>query len=327
MIFGFCNPLLDITASVDKHILEKYSLKPNDAILATDAHKELPVELKSTYTVEYSAGGAGQNTMRAAQWILPAKSTAYAGCIGNDEFGNLLREKAESDGLITKYMLSDTPTGTCCVLLSDQNRSLVADLQAANKYKVSHCQSLLSEPEFIQAQIIYVTGFFITVSLDSIRLLQENKGSKLFAMNLSAPFICQFFYDPLISLLPKVDLLFGNESEALEFARSTKWETVDIAEIAMFLSTFQGSRTVVITQGTDDTLVVVNGSLTRFPVSKVDNVIDTNGAGDAFVGGYLSQLLQGKSIKEAVNAGHYIARTIVQTSGISFSGSPQTDFQ
>uniref|UniRef100_A0A671FN11 Adenosine kinase n=1 Tax=Rhinolophus ferrumequinum TaxID=59479 RepID=A0A671FN11_RHIFE len=41
ILFGMGNPLLDITAVVDKEFLDKYSLKANDQILAEGKHKEL----------------------------------------------------------------------------------------------------------------------------------------------------------------------------------------------------------------------------------------------------------------------------------------------
>ena len=45
----------------------------------------------------------------------------------------------------------------------------------------------------------------------------------------------------------------------------------------------------------------------------------------AFVGGFLSQLVQGKSIEDCVRAGHYAARHIIQVSGCVLKGKP--DFQ
>jgi adenosine kinase len=47
-------------------------------------------------------------------------------------------------------------------------------------------------------------------------------------------------------------------------------------------------------------------------------LVDTNGAGDAFVGGFLSQLVLEKPIAECVRAGHFAARTIIQRSGCTF---------
>jgi adenosine kinase len=45
-------------------------------------------------------------------------------------------------------------------------------------------------------------------------------------------------------------------------------------------------------------------------------------AGDAFVGGFLSQLVCGKSIEECVRAGNYAANVIIQRSGCTFPATP-----
>ncbi len=49
-------------------------------------------ELAAKANVEYIAGGAAQNTIRVAQWMLQSTgATGYVGCIGKDEFGNKLK--------------------------------------------------------------------------------------------------------------------------------------------------------------------------------------------------------------------------------------------
>lgn len=67
MLFGMGNPLLDISANVNEDLLQKYSLKPNDAILAEEKHMSLYDVLVTDYNVEYTAGGATQNSLRVAQ--------------------------------------------------------------------------------------------------------------------------------------------------------------------------------------------------------------------------------------------------------------------
>jgi adenosine kinase len=49
-----------------------------------------------------------------------------------------------------------------------------------------------------------------------------------------------------------------------------------------------------------------------YPVHKVDTIIDTNGAGDAFAGGFLGAFVAGKSIDESVEAGHKLGAMCVQ---------------
>lgn len=43
-------------------------------------------------------------------------------------------------------------------------------------------------------------------------------------MNLSAPFISQFFKAPLLEALPYCDIIFGNESEAAAFAEANDFK-------------------------------------------------------------------------------------------------------
>mmetsp|Transcript_65023 Transcript_65023/g.174594 ORF Transcript_65023/g.174594 Transcript_65023/m.174594 type:complete len:97 (+) Transcript_65023:188-478(+) len=78
-------------------------------------------------------------------------------------------------------------------------------------------------------------------------------------------------------------------------------------------------RIVVITQGADDTIVATAGSVRTFPVPKVDNIVDTNGAGDAFCGGFLAMLMEGRSLEEAVKAGNHTAGIVIRRSGCQFA--------
>ncbi len=72
-ILGMCNPLLDISAEVPTDLLQKYELSLNDAILAEEKHQPLYSELVKNYPVQYIAGGAGQNSIRVAQWMLKVR--------------------------------------------------------------------------------------------------------------------------------------------------------------------------------------------------------------------------------------------------------------
>jgi adenosine kinase len=54
-----------------------------------------------------------------------------------------------------------------------------------------------------------------------------------------------------------------------------------------------------------------------FPPEYVEEglIIDTNGAGDAFAGGFLSQFVQSKPIDCCMKAGHWAAAIIIQERG------------
>ena len=43
--------------------------------------------------------------------------------------------------------------------------------------------------------------------------------NKVMLMNMSAPFLCTFFKEPMLKMLPYVDYFFGNESVSPLFIR------------------------------------------------------------------------------------------------------------
>ncbi|CAG2117836.1 unnamed protein product, partial [Medioppia subpectinata] len=141
-IFGLGNPLLDITATVDDDFLHKYSLPKNSAILAEPQHEAMYEEVINKYDIEYSAGGATQNTMRYCQWIIGKNNqvTTFCGSVGNDYFGKIMEKKAKTDGVNVKYMTApDKNTGTCAILLTDggQNRAMCAYLGIVTSISLS----------------------------------------------------------------------------------------------------------------------------------------------------------------------------------------------
>ncbi|XP_033964085.1 adenosine kinase-like isoform X2 [Pseudochaenichthys georgianus] len=337
-LFGMGNPLLDISAVVDKDFLDKFGLKLNDQILAEEHHKALFEEIVQKKKVEYHAGGSTQNSVKIAQWMIqePHKVATFFGCIGTDRFGEILKKKAEEAHVDAHYYeQNEEPTGTCAACITGDNRSLVANLAAANCYKKEKHLDLDSNWELVKkAKVYYIAGFFLTVSPESILKVAKHasENNKIFCMNLSAPFISQFFKEPLMKVMPYVDILFGNETEAATFAKELGFETDDIAEIAKKAQNLpkentKRQRMVVFTQGKDDTVATVGEKVTRFPVLDIDqnDIVDTNGAGDAFVGGFLSSLVKEQAVEECIRAGHYSANVIIRRVGCTFPEKP--DFQ
>lgn len=129
--------------------------------------------------------------------------------------------------------------------------------------------------------------------------------------------------------MPYVDYLFGNETEALAFAESEGWEEKSIPDIALKISSLPKQsglrpRSVIITQGAEATVVSSNGKVIEYAIRKLpkEKLVDTNGAGDAFVGGFLSQLVCGRSIEDCVRAGSYAASVVIQMPGCTFPHLP-----
>lgn len=327
------NPLLDISAVVTQETYDKYGLQPGNAILAEEKHMPIYAELLAKPDVKFIAGGATQNSIRVAQWMLQEPGmTAYMGCVGDDDYGKKLADACKTDGVNAIYMVDKaTPTGKCAVTILDKERSLTTDLSAANNYKVTHLNENMKTLQ--GAKIVYSAGFFITVSPESMELASEEmlKQGGTYCLNLAAPFIVQVppFRAVLEKLLPACDYLFGNETEAQAYAEAVGWDTKDVEFIATRLSLVpmkgnKGPRKVVITQGPDPTIVACKGIVTKYPVMKLskEQLVDTNGAGDAFVGGFLAGLVKGKDVEACCKAGTYSASVVIQHSGCTYPAKP-----
>ncbi|CAJ0936508.1 unnamed protein product, partial [Mesorhabditis belari] len=329
VLLGMGNPLLDIQTNVDKAFLEKWGLKENDAILCDEKHVPMFDELTATHHVEYIPGGAAQNAVRVAQWILnePNKMT-YFGAVGSDKYGEMLRKKAAEAGVNVQYQVNNkVKTGTCAALINGNNRSLCAHLAAAETFTVEHLEDTQHWKFVETAKYFYVGGFFLTVCPPAIMEIAKHakEHNKIFMLNLSAPFISQFFYEPLSKVLPYVDYLFGNEDEARAFSKASGFDTEDIHEIALKASQLpkensKRPRVVVITQGAEPTVVAQEGKLQEFPVIILpkEKLIDTNGAGDAFVGGFLAEFVREKPLADCISCANYAASEIIQQQGCTF---------
>ncbi|KAL9088663.1 MAG: hypothetical protein Q9159_002999 [Coniocarpon cinnabarinum] len=329
-LFVLENPLLDIQApDPTSSLLKKYNLKANDAILASPEHLGLYSNLLQL-NAKQIAGGAAQNTARGAQYILPPHSVLYVGAVGQDKAADTLKKVCQEAGLDTMYMeLPDQPTGRCGVVITGSNRSLCTDLGAANHYSPTHLRSEAVWKHVHAASFFYVGGFHLTVSPEAAQALGKEAASKdkTFVLNLSAPFIPVAFKDALAETIRYANVVIGNETEAASWAESQGWpeekrKNVEaIAEAIAELPT-EGEgrdRTVIITQGTEPTIVYVNGRVVSHPVRKIDEskINDTNGAGDAFAGGFMAGLVEGKNMKTCVDMGQWLAGLSIQELGPS----------
>ncbi|KAL0274547.1 UNVERIFIED_CONTAM: hypothetical protein PYX00_002649 [Menopon gallinae] len=335
MLLGIGNPLLDLTVNGNAELLKKYNLRENDAIIAGDAQKSLYADLMENFDVKFTAGGSVQNSLRVCQWILKKPNICiFMGSVGKDKYSEILKTEATADGVNVIYQYQDkVPTGTCAVIITTHQgntRSLCANLAAAERFTIDHIRTPENRKYVEQANFFYISGFFLTVSPDTAYEIGKYAATKnkVFITNLSAPFICDAFSDRVMKTLPYVDIVFGNESEALTFSRKQKFGTTDLKDILLKIKNLpkenkNRSRMVIITQGHHPVLLAKDNEVLELPVPPIPKelILDTNGAGDAFVGGFLSQFIQGKTLEKCIECANWAAAHIIQNSGCSFDKS------
>merc|ERR1719215_749461 len=330
------NPLLDISGFGSMSLDFDSLPTPGNAIIAEEKHQPLFAEMTAMKDVQYIAGGATQNSIRVAQWMLQEPGqTAFFGSVGDDANGKTLLEACQKDGVAAMYHVDkQEPTGCCATLICNVERSLCTNLCAANTYQAEHTKNPENWRILQEAKVIYSAGFFATVCPEALKLAYEQKARDggIYCLNLAAPFICQV--PPLKAVIdaaiPYTDYLFGNETEAAAYASAAGWETSDVKEIALRLAAIPKAkgkvrdRHVVITQGASPTIVACGGTVNTSPVKLIakEKLVDTNGAGDSFVGGFLAGLIKGKGAEDCCKAGAHAASIIVQHNGCTFPPSP-----
>ncbi|ORC90981.1 adenosine kinase [Trypanosoma theileri] len=343
-----CNPLLDVSACVSDEFMKTYKLERGTASLLAEDQKNIFADLEKMSDVKYVPGGSGLNTARVAQWVLQApKGTfvTYVGCASDDRYGKILRESAEKDGvtMALEYTTKE-PTGSCAVCITGKERTLVANLAAANCLSAEHVSSTTVQKHLAESKITYFTGFTLTLDVNYVlRAAQKTREvGGIFMINLSAPFIIEFFGNQLDEVLPYVDVIFGNELEAHTLSRVKGWDLHTVAAIAERAArelpyTGKHGRLVVFTHGANSTVCAGNtnttaaaasgsaeGGLVEVPVAPMasESIVDLNGAGDAFVGGFVAAYALGRDIKRCCEIGHYAAQVVIQHSGCTYPEKP-----
>jgi len=336
-VFSVGNPLLDISATVPKEFFDKYELKTANAILAEEKHLPIYSELVDNHEVEYSAGGAAQNTVRALTWMLKHNNVAtYVGCVGDDEYGQQLERVARKDGVNVQYLKDPSvATGTCAALILNHERSLVANLGAANNYQSHHFESEAIQTAVNRARFFYAAGYFITVSVETLVSIGQTAAetNKPFIFNLAAPFVIDFFSEKLDQVLPYTDVVMANEFEGEAFGKKY-FGITDLKQVAQKLAGLKKvndkrKRIVIFTQGPQPTIVATEDEITEYPVIEIADheIVDSNGAGDCFAGGFLAGFIQDKDMAQCIAAGNYCANYILKTGGIKFNTEATFNFE
>lgn len=254
---------------------------------------------------------------------------AFTGCVGNDNDGNLLIDLCKKDGVKNLMCQSEkTPTGVCGVCVNGLDRSLCTQLGACNDIEYDTVMKGNVYDNIKEAQIIYSSGFFLTgcakAMIDIAKNIDGSKGQR-FATNLSAPFLIEVFKDDMMALFEYTDIIIGNEDEYNTFKRVHDVNATSIEDVCVHIAKLPRAhkqpRIVVCTQGVNETIVVINDdgniktSQHKPDVLPADKIVDTNAAGDAFVGGFLFGVTEALAVEESVKMGHFTAQHVITHNG------------
>ena len=250
-----------------------------------------PGETISGEDLRIIPGGKGAN--QAVAVARQGASVSMLGRVGNDSFGPDLIHNLEQNHVDTTYIQidPDSATGTATIVV-DANGQNTIILSAGANGKVSPLDVnnvSFSDHKLLLLQLEIPIGTVLSAA-------QSAKAQGLRVLLNPAPALP--LPDELISL---PDFILPNETE-LSLLTNQPVHDVSSAEHAAKKLLARGAQTVIVTLGANGALIVSGKQVVHIDTYQVE-VVDTTAAGDAFIAGFASALLQNRSIEEAVRYG------------------------
>lgn len=320
-VFGIGNALVDTLVFVDDDFLKKANINKSVMTLASGEEQSLILGLLKDYKLELRSGGSAANSMWAISQC--GGKTAYTGVVSDDPNGEFYKKDLESNQVefeIEPVSEHHGPTGTCIVMTTpDAERTMSTHLGVSVKME----KKFIDTNRLKESKFIYVEGYLWDGKEPKDACLHAmdiaRNSDVIVSFSFSDPFCVDRYRDEFRKLVKdQCDVIFCNAQEACIFSGSDS-----LTEAATNIGKLVDH--VFVTNGKDGCLVVDQGNqkiISGFPVEAVD----TNGAGDAFAGGVLHALCQGRNTFDAARWGNYLASQIVNIHGARLVNNYQKHF-
>lgn len=237
--------------------------------------------------VRLRPGGSGPN---AAVWAAASgMRVRLHGRIGSDVAGRMVCEALQERGVDPALTVDrDASTGAMLVVHQPGERSMVANRGANARFAAGDMPSLL------EADAVLVSGYllFHPDSEPAARLALERAGASLVAVDAASwPLVQRYGRDRFLETTEAADVILANEREA-HVLTGLEGEAAVLALGAQY-------RIACVKLGSSGAAVAHDGRIIRVPSPTVEEV-DPTGAGDAFDGVFISGLIRGQTMPDAL---------------------------
>lgn len=275
-------------------------------LMARSPHLPVPGETVKGSMFKMGPGGKGFNQCVAAHKA--GADVVMITKVGTDSFADVMLDTMTELNMPKEniFISKDSETGIALILVdenSSQNEIIIVPgaCNTITTEEVESIEKVISSCEYVLLQL--------EVNQDANEKVVEmanTHGCKVIVN--TAP------YAPMTDdFLSKIYMVTPNEVEAEEIT-GIKITDLDSAKSAAAYFREKGVKDVVITLGSRGVFVSSKGKEMIIPAYRV-NALDTTGAGDAFNGGLLAALSEGKELWDAVKFANALAALSVQKLG------------
>ena len=242
--------------------------------------------------------------------------------VGEDRLGVEALRRMEWKGMSPELMQRDDtdPTGFVEVTLDTEGVPEYTIVRPAAWDRISRTDALVERVSNARALVYGSLAQRSPTSRHTIQQLCQADTLRVFDVNLRPPFDDRAV---VAQGLEHGDLIKLNEDELDKLAVWFDWTADEPAEQIKALSAAFGCRTVCVTRGAAGAVLMHDGEWTEHPGMDVD-VVDTVGAGDAFLATLLSGLLQGLAPAEMLTRANRMGAYLATCLGATPEYDPET---
>ena len=208
-----------------------------------------------------------------------------------DPLALLAIKELQHHGVNTEHVARTAqPTGQAFIMNDASGENIIIVTSGANELTspAAHCELAREIAAQRPVPVVLAQGELTPVHSAELPALATAAGARLM-LNL-APVTTK---DP--DLIAAADPLILNELEAADITGLPRDTPID----QVFTALAKVSRSAVVTLGAEGAAVIDGDYVARVPAPKVDRIVDTTGAGDAFCGTLAAAVATGASLAEA----------------------------
>ena len=259
--------------------------------------------------VRLSGGKGGNQAVAAARLGAQVEMVAR---VGQDDAGADLVAALDEAGVDTRLVLRDpaAATGIAIILVEEGGSNTVTVVPGANARlgtgDVDRWASTAGDAPVLVLQL--------EVPLKTV-MHAARVGRRHGAMVILNAAPAVDFSAPLHT---EVDVLIVNEFEAEALAQSFSGAARRGIEACAVEWLAAGVKAVVVTQGSEETILLTEGRIARIAPPAVE-AVDTTGAGDAFVGAFALAVACGLELEQSIAVANAVAALSVLSAGTQVS--------
>ncbi|PKG76823.1 ribokinase [Shewanella sp. Choline-02u-19] len=278
----------------------------NVDIVATLERFPQPGETLHALSNNIGAGGKGANQAYAA--AKAGANVTFMTKIGKDQFSHFAKEHLAATGIDKTIIVESekSPTGNALIYVCETSGENMIAVHSGANTEITPAEILQAEQHIVSANLFLTQ---LENNIDAIRQSMQIAHTHGVRVVLNpAP-----YHEDTPSLLKYVDVITPNETEA---SLMTGIEVTDLssAKLAAEKINQMGVNTVVITRGSQGVLVYENEQFKEVAAIKCV-VTDTTGAGDAFNGALVAQIVKGETLFNAAKYANAYASLAVEREG------------